>query len=73
MRYKLAPDGSTLPAQNTGNVVELTVWFTLLCGIALLWMGIHGRQRWLQFWGGLTVLCCGVYFFRAQLGIDLPG
>jgi hypothetical protein len=62
-------DGSTAPVQNTGDVVELTVWFTLICGILLLGMGLYGKQRWLQFWGGLTIVCVAVYFMRDALGL----
>ncbi len=69
MRYRLLPDGSMAPVENTGSVVEFTVWITLLCGIALLMMGLRGEQRWLRFWGGLTIICCGVYFFRGPLGL----
>ena len=69
MRYRVLADGSTSPVQNTGDVVELTVWFTLVCGIVLLGMGIYGKQRWLQFWGGLTIVCVAVYFMRDVLGL----
>ena len=69
MRYRMLADGSTAPVQNTGDVVELTVWFTLVCGIILLGMGVYGKQRWLQFWGGLTVVCVVVYFMRDVLGL----
>jgi hypothetical protein len=69
MRYRMLADGSTAPVQNTGDVVELTVWFTLVCGIILLGMGVYGKQRWLQFWGGLTVVCVIVYFMRDVLGL----
>lgn len=62
-------DGSTAPVQNTGDVVELTVWFTLICGIILLGMGLYGKQRWLQFWGGLTIVCVAAYFMRDVLGL----
>ncbi|MBK6659112.1 MAG: hypothetical protein IPG43_13595 [Proteobacteria bacterium] len=69
MRYRMLADGSMAPVQNTGDVVELTVWFTLVCGIILLGMGVYGKQRWLQFWGGLTVVCVLVYFMRDVLGL----
>jgi hypothetical protein len=69
MRYRMLADGSTAPVQNTGDVVELTVWFTLICGILLLGMGLYGKQRWLQFWGGLTIVCVAVYFLRDVLGL----
>lgn len=69
MRYRMLADGSTAPVQNTGDVVALTVWFTLVCGIILLGMGVYGKQRWLQFWGGLTIVCVAVYFMRDVLGL----
>ena len=70
MRYRMLADGSTAPVQNTGDVVELTVWFTLICGLLLLGMGLYGKQRWLQFWGGLTIVCVAVYFMRDVLGLS---
>ena len=69
MRYRLLADGTTAPVQSTGNIVELTVWLTLICGLVLLGMGLYGKQRWLQFWGGLTLLCVAVYFMRGVLGL----
>lgn len=69
MRYKLLEDGTMSPVQTTGDIVELTVWFTLLSGIALLGLGLHGRQRWLQFWGVLTIVCVALYFMRDVLGL----
>ena len=70
MRYRLLPDGTTAPGQNTGAMVEMTVRFTLFCGVALVLLGLHGRQRWLQFWGALTVACSLVYFMRGMLGLE---
>lgn len=69
MRYKLLEDGTMSPVQTTGDIVELTVWFTLFSGIALLSLGLHGRQRWLQFWGALTIVCVALYFMRDVLGL----
>lgn len=69
MRYRLLEDGTMSPVQNTGDIVELTVWFTLLSGIALLGLGLHGRQRWLQFWGVLTIVCVAIYLMRDVLGL----
>lgn len=70
MRYRELADGSTVPVHNTGDVVELTVWFTLICGVILLGMGFYGKQRWLQFWGGLTIACVVVYFLRDVFGLS---
>ena len=52
MRYRLLPNGTTAPVQNTGHIVVLTVWFTLICGIVLFGLGVYAKQRWLQFGGG---------------------
>ncbi len=69
MRYRITEDG-LVDATHAGSldVVNGTVWFTLLVGIVFLVAGLRGRQRWLQFWGGLTVVCCAVYFARGLLG-----
>ncbi len=68
MRYRIRPSGTDIPAQNSIDFVTSTVWLTLFVGIALVVMGFHGRQRWLQFWGGLTCLCCAAYFLREVFG-----
>ena len=69
MRYKLLTDGTMSPVQNTSDIVTLTVWLTLISGIALLGLGLHGHQRWLQFWGVLTIVCVALYFMRDVLGL----
>ncbi|MGR8921109.1 MAG: hypothetical protein ACU85V_15945 [Gammaproteobacteria bacterium] len=75
MRYRMAPDGSILePATSSGDVVVGTVWFTLLVGVIFIVAGVRGRQRWLQFWGGLTCVSCAVYFAWRWSGASLlPG
>lgn len=55
--------------ENSAGVVTGTVWFTLLVGIIFIVLGYRGKQRWLQFWGWLTCLLCGVYFFRDVIGL----
>jgi len=45
----------------TDDFVTLTVWLTFIVGTVLVAIGIYGRQRWLQIWGGLTLVACGVY------------
>ena len=65
MRYReteLPPDGPPPVAPTTNDFVELTVVLTLICGVLLLAGGIHGRQRWLKFWGGTTLVACAVYY-----------
>ncbi len=71
MRYRIAPDGALETTYgSSGDVVTATVWFTLLVGVVFLAAGVRGHQRWLQFWGALTCLCCGVYFMRGWLGLE---
>ena len=67
MRYRLLPDGTLSPLQNTGDSVALTVWVTLICGRVLLGLGVYGKQRWRRFWGGLTVVCVALYCMRGML------
>ena len=69
MRYRIGENGLMQPASSSGDVVLATVWFTLFVGIAFVVIGTRGKQRWLQFWGGLTCLCCAAYFLRDWLGL----
>jgi len=57
MRYRISPAGAETPVQSSIDLVTSTVWLTIFVGLALVLMGVHGRQHWLQFWGGLTCLC----------------
>ena len=70
MRYRITPDGLDASPQATGDVVVATVWFTLFVGLLFIVAGIYGRQRWLQFWGVLTCVSCGLYFGRDWLGLS---
>lgn len=63
MRYRITESG-VVPVDMTGAVVNVGVVLTLVVGVVLLVMGVKGRQRWLQFWGGLTCLVCAAYFAR---------
>jgi flagellar biogenesis protein FliO len=46
----------------TDDFVSLTVCLTLIIGVIFVVGGLYGRQRWLQIWGGLTLVACGVYY-----------
>ena len=52
--------GTQVPV--TDDFVTLTVWLTLIVGVIFVAAGIHGRQRWLQIWGWMTLVACGVYY-----------
>jgi hypothetical protein len=62
------PAQGTPPTSHTDDFVALTVWLTLLIGIIFIAAGLWGRQRWLTFWGLLTLLACAAYAARAWLG-----
>jgi hypothetical protein len=65
MRYRDGLDaaGQALAAQTslTQGFVTATVWMTLFIGILFTVVGVRAQQRWLVFWGGLTVLMCAGY------------
>lgn len=46
----------------TQEFVTLTVWITFAIGCLFVFLGRHGKQRWLTFWGALTIIVCGGYF-----------
>ena len=71
MRYRITEAGAAVPVETTGEIVTAAVVLTLFAGIALLVMGVKGRQRWLQFWGGLTCMVCAAYFALRLFGV--PG
>ncbi len=71
MRYRIGDDGLAGQAVSSStDVVVATVWFTLVVGIVFIAIGVRGRQRWLQFWGALTCMCCAAYFMRDWLGLE---
>lgn len=67
MRYRTVEqavhqqDGG-VPAPRTDDFVTLTVWMTLFIGILFTWVGLRAGQRWLTFWGGLTLVACAWYW-----------
>jgi hypothetical protein len=65
MRYlesQVPPDAQAFVAPTTDAFVELTVALTLIIGLLALAAGRFGRQRWLTFWGRVTLLACAVYY-----------
>jgi hypothetical protein len=50
------------PAPLTDDFVSLTVWMTLVIGILFTLVGVRAGQRWLIFWGALTLLACAWYW-----------
>lgn len=70
MRYRITEAG-VVPDQTAGDIVLATVVFTLVVGVLFLAVGVRGQQRWLQFWGALTCLCCVAYFARGWIAPGL--
>ncbi|MBM4227465.1 MAG: hypothetical protein FJ164_06930 [Gammaproteobacteria bacterium] len=66
MRYRAeqlaAGELSATPAPLTDDFVTLTVWMTLVIGILFTLAGVRAGQRWLTFWGALTLLACAWYW-----------
>lgn len=64
MRYRDGQLPEQLGAQVplTDDFVSLTVWLTFLVGVLFVAAGLYGRQRWLQIWGGMTLVACGAYY-----------
>lgn len=66
MRYRadqlVAGDVPPTPSPLTDNFVTLTVWMTLVIGIIFTVAGFRARQRWLIFWGALTLIACVWYW-----------
>ena len=62
MRYR---DTATalVNAAPTQDFVTVTVWMTLVIGVLFLAAGLYAEQRWLAFWGALTLLARGGYFW----------
>jgi hypothetical protein len=47
-----------------------TAGYTLLLGVAFVLAGMHGRQRWVAFWGVTMVLAGAAYMIALLLGAD---
>ncbi len=73
MRYRA--DQVPVPGgpQPSDDFVTLTVWMTLAIGIGFLIVGIRGKQRWMTFWGGFTIIACAVYFWYVVSGWPFAG
>ena len=43
-----------------------TAGYALLLGVAFVFFGLRGRQRWIAFWG-VTMVLAGLAYFVALL------
>lgn len=67
MRYREGAPGIADYGSTEGFLVA-TVVFTLITGIVFVIAGRYGRQLWLTFWGGLSILVCSVYLVLMGFG-----
>jgi hypothetical protein len=47
-----------------------TAVYGLLLGLAFVWFGVRGRQRWLAFWGATLSLAGLAYVIAIALGYE---
>ncbi|MDA0823329.1 MAG: hypothetical protein O3C28_13035 [Proteobacteria bacterium] len=69
MRYRIGEVPIESTYAGTAEIVTVTVWLTLFIGIGFLLVGIRANQRWLAFWGGLTIAACAGYALIDYLGL----
>ena len=55
MRYRIGADPGS-GAQATDDMLLLTMIFSLVIGVVLIWLARRGRQMWLMVWSvGLVI------------------
>jgi hypothetical protein len=64
VRYR---DGTNAAANAapSQDFVTITVVMTFVIGVIFVFVGLRAQQRWLTFWGALTLLACAGYFVYA--------
>jgi len=63
MRYREGQDINNLQQESlTEGVSDITVAYTLIVAFAFIAMGRFGKQRWLIFWGVITVIAVIAYY-----------
>lgn len=58
------PTAAVSPGMMTG-----TAGYTLLLGLAFVFFGLRGHQRWIAFWGATMVLAGAAYFVALLMGV----
>jgi len=63
MRYREGQDINNLQEESlTGGVSDITVAYTLVMALIFIAMGRYGKQRWLIYWGIITILVVIAYY-----------
>lgn len=58
-RYPQGVDPDLLPVQNQVGMLLLTAVLGLVAAVALIWMGVRGRQLWMWVWG-IGLMCASL-------------
>ena len=56
MRYRIGEDPASGAWGSTDEMLLLTAVLGVVVGVVLTWLGWHGRQMWLKWWGGGLVV-----------------
>mgnify|MGYP000061660978 CR=1 FL=1 len=63
MRYREGQDINNLQEESlTDGVSDITVAYTLIMAFIFIAMGRYGKQRWLIFWGVITIFIVIGYY-----------
>ena len=63
MRYREGQDINNLQEESlTGGVSDITVAYTLVMAFIFIAMGRYGKQRWLIYWGIITIFVVIAYY-----------
>jgi len=70
MRYREGQDINNLQQESlTEGVSDITVAYTLIVAFVFIAMGRFGKQRWLVFWGVITVVAVIIYYAIGWFGL----
>ncbi len=69
MRYPENTPPEDLPAGVDPGMMAGTAGYTLLLGLAFVFFGLRGRQRWIAFWGATMVLAGAACLVALMLGL----
>ena len=68
MRYQEHGHTESLPTGVNPGMMAGTAGYTLLLGVAFVYFGLRGRQRWIAFWGATMVIAGMAYLIALLLG-----
>lgn len=69
MRYQEQSQTESPPTGVSPGMMAGTAGYTLFLGIAFVYFGLRGGQRWIVFWGATMVLAGAVYMIALLLGV----